>query len=858
MTAKHYLFEVKPNIPPQLAKLPLLSKDLIYSWKEPIRQLFIRLDPELWEHCSHNPSVFLRRIEQHKLDKAAVDADYLTAYRQTVEWYRHYQDSNGPPNQDTNTLLNPKKDLVVYFCSEFGLHESLPVYSGGLGILAGDHCKAANDICLPFIAVGLLYHQGYFTQTIDPDGNQIATNINHYFGHLPISLLKDDKGNELHCELSLNGSKLTLRLWEAKVGRVKLLLLDSDLACNREEDRSITRQLYGDGVDTRIKQEIVLGIGGVKALRTLGLQPNIWHINEGHAAFQIVQRCLEGVEQGTPFDAALEWVAGSTVFTTHTPVAAGHDSFSRDTMENYFAEMAEQLGIEFETLMALGYANGDDSPFNMTAFALRGSRFHNGVSKIHGGIASAMESYIWPEVPPEDNPLDFLTNGVHINSILAKRWAAVFDQHLSLWQHHLLDKDYWQCIDNIPNGIYWRAHRALKSQLLSVACKRLTIQQQRNACSLALQKSSTCQIKNTAGDILVLGFARRFATYKRATLLFSDLPRLEKILNNPERPVIILFAGKAHPSDEPGQQLIRDIHQFSERPEFIGKIILLEGYDLALARYMVAGCDIWLNTPVYPLEACGTSGQKAAINGVVNLSIMDGWWAEGFNEKNGWGIEPHSDKYGDDYRNQQEASDLLDIIENEVIPAYFERDDSDLPVEWLRLSKASMKSCIPQFSAQRMLMDYIEKFYLPAKRQNQRLGKNKHSAAIILAQWKQQIRSCWPGVKARVIEQSALGIHYGDKLSITLGVDLNGLSPKDIIVECLSGYLDATNAFRLDTSYTFNVESKPAADTEAPQEVVYRLEIEPQSSGIYHYKLRLYPFHALLSHNFEMGFMRWL
>lgn len=850
---QHYLLEVKPNIPDNLSSLSIFSKDLIYSWRQPIRQLFVQLDSDLWQNCGHNPSIFLRRIAQEKLEHAAGDETFMRAYQQAVTWYERYQ--RHEIGNNVTHLLDPDHDLVAYFCSEFGFHESLPIYSGGLGILAGDHCKAANDSGAPFIAVGLLYHQGYFTQTIDPEGSQIATNVNHYFGHLPITLLKED-GHEIHVGVDLLGRYISLRIWQAKVGRVQLLLLDCDIDQNSDEDRTITQQLYGSGHDTRIMQEIVLGIGGVKALRKAGLNPNIWHINEGHAAFQILQRCHEWVTQGFEFSVALELVAGSTIFTTHTPVPAGHDSFSHETMMHYFSDMAHKLKIEPSTLLTLGEANNADRQFNMTAFALRGSRFHNGVSRIHGSIASTMESYIWPEVPPEENPMTYITNGVHVESILAKKWADVFDQYCQSWREHLVDNTFWTQIETIPDTTYWRVHQAIKSNLFKTAGKRLAIQHTRNACSRDFHKSSISHLDPDNSDILVLGFARRFATYKRATLLFLDTERLARILNNPERPVIILFAGKAHPSDEPGKQLIREIHQFSERPDFLGKIILLEGYDLSLARHMIAGTDAWLNTPIFPLEACGTSGQKAAINGVVNLSVMDGWWAEGFNGNNGWAIEPHTNKYGSDYRNQQEASDLLDIIENELVPAYYDRDSDNLPNKWIKLSKESMKYCIPRFGAHRMLRDYINQLYLPAKRQYQRLSKDKYAGAIVLSRWKRQVKTCWPEVKARIFGKSSMGIHFGDSWSIHVGVQLNGLQPSDVIVECLIGHADSSGEFRMEKAHPLKAQQEHVKADH--QTIMYTLHFNPESSGIYQYKLRIYPFHELLSHKFEMGCMLWI
>jgi len=524
MTGHPYLLEVKPVIPAALADLARFAKDLLYSCHANIRNLFIQLDRQLWEDCGHSPTIFLRRIQQEQLDIAASNVCYLEEYHRVQAWFNDYQTKGLDPA--LRHLLDPQQDLIAYFCSEFGFHESLPIYSGGLGILAGDHCKAASDSGVPFVAVGLLYHQGYFTQTIDPDGQQIASNITQYFGYLPITLLKDASGAEIHVSVYLLDHPLTLRIWQVKIGHINLYLLDSDVDTNSEEDRKITLQLYGSGHDIRIKQEIILGIGGVSVLRKLGLNPNIWHINEGHAAFQILARCIEFVEQGLNFNAALELVASSTVFTTHTPVSAGHDSFAQQTMVNYFSDTARQLNIDFDKLLALGLSPEDPQRFNMTSLALRGSRFHNGVSKIHKKITSAMEQHIWPEIPIEENPVISITNGVHVPSILAKKWVDVFDTYCQNWQDHLLDNDYWQCIDKIPDKTFWDTHQLLKTRMLDDVCRQLHKQQQRNESSKAFQKASICHMKQAAGDILVIGFARRFATYKRATLLFSDIDRL--------------------------------------------------------------------------------------------------------------------------------------------------------------------------------------------------------------------------------------------------------------------------------------------------------------------------------------------
>jgi starch phosphorylase len=850
MAGTVYQLEVRPTIPEKLAGLQLLAQDLLYSWDRGVRGLFYRLDSELWEACNHNPKVFLRRIAQQTLDDAVDDHLFMEEYNRVMSAYQTYHEKI--VNQYVSDSLDIDKDLVAYFCAEFGFHESFPIYSGGLGILAGDHCKAASDLGVPFIAVGLLYRQGYFTQTIDGDGNQLAQYSNINFDELLVTPATDPNGDELCVSVEVEHRTVRLKVWQAKAGHMTLYLLDSDLELNAIEDRSITFQLYGGDKNTRIQQEIVLGIGGVRALRAMGIEPTIWHINEGHAAFQILERCREFALQGMDFDSALETVAASTVFTTHTPVPAGHDIFEHERMTHYFSDYVKGLGIDMRDFLDLGSTPSNHGSFNMTSLALHGSRFHNGVSRIHGGVASRMEGYVWPQVPHEENPISYVTNGVHVPTFLAREWVNLFDMRFSEWRNALLDKDYWSCIDTIPDHRFWSLRKELKSLMMSDIHARMIRRYKRAGYSEAMLKRFTDLTSQPESNVLVLGFARRFATYKRATLLFSDPQRLARLVNNPERPVVFMFAGKAHPRDVPGQELIRTIHEYSLRPEFLGKIILLEGYDMALARKLVTGVDVWINTPEYPLEASGTSGQKAAINGVINLSVLDGWWGEGYNGENGWAIHPHAQHIDHGLRNKEESADLLNLLEHEIIPMYFDQGNQGYSTRWVKMSKASMKSCIPRFNSQRMVVDYVNEFYAKARAQTIRYAQNNYAPAKELAVWKNKVRRHWPLVNIQRTDHGAEKIQNGQSLPIEVRAYLDGLDANDVIVECLVGTLQDGDKLQVRETLQFNY-TKRDGDFH-----LYQLDLKPQAPGLNHYKIRMYPYHTLLSHPFELGFMLWV
>ncbi|ONF44114.1 alpha-glucan phosphorylase [Marinobacter lutaoensis] len=847
--ATRFRLEARPSIPEALDRLDELANDLFYSWDHGVRNLFSRIDRPLWQKVEHNPKLFLRRVAQERLDEAAQDRAFMAEYRRVLSSYDAYVEFEPVP--EVTEILDPASNLVAYFCAEFGFHESFPIYSGGLGILAGDHCKAASDLGLPFVAVGLLYQQGYFIQTIDAQGQQIARYQSHSSDELPITPVTQGNGEQLKVSVPFPGRLVVARVWQARVGHIRLYLLDSHTEENSEQDRELTQRLYGGDESTRISQEMLLGIGGTRVLEALGLSPTAWHINEGHAAFLILERCRQRMTEGLSFKAALEAVAASTLFTTHTPVPAGHDIFSRDLVQHALGRYLEESGLDFETVFALGAKAGDHS-FNMTSLGLRGSRFHNGVSRIHGGVASAMEGAIWPQIPPEENPIGYITNGVHVPTFLAPEWASLFDIHAPTWKSELRNPEFWSFVDQIPDYHYWSVHKALKQQMGEFVVEQLERQHQRNGTGHSVTERMTRQLVSPEKDTLVIGFARRFATYKRATLIFADLERLERLLTDPERPVVLIFAGKAHPRDNPGQQLIKVIHELSMRPSLMGHILLLEDYDQAMARQMLAGVDVWLNNPEYPKEASGTSGEKAALNGALNLSILDGWWGEGYDGHNGWAITPRDTRLDPEFRNQEEARDLLDLLEHDIIPLYYDRASQGYSKGWVARSKASMKTITPRFNSQRMVMDYVERYYEPASAQGDRLLADNGAEARELAEWKARVRQAWSGVSLKVVGCVEELCRSDGSIALRVEADLNGLNAGDVRVECLvtpecTGSHDSPGPDRFLLTKASEQDGR----------TVFETEVAPPYPGLQTLRLRMYPYHPALTHLFEMGCMLW-
>jgi len=856
-TGTRFSIEIRSMLPERFARLGELADDLYYSWNRSVRRLFRHLDPDCWEACSHRPRVFLRRLRQDRINAAARDPILLTEYRQTLSGYDTYMEQI--PGTAIDHLLDRNNDLVAYFSAEYGFHESVPIYAGGLGILAADYCKAMSNLWVPFIGIGILYRHGYFTQRIDCDGRQIADYRRSDPADLPVAPARDSTGREVQVSVELPGRSLALRVWEARAGHIRLLLLDSDVESNRPSDRELTAQLYGGDRETRIQQEIILGIGGVRALRALQLQPTVWHINEGHAAFQIVERCREHTAAGLEFDSALELVAASTAFTTHTPVPAGHDVFDHGMMRNYFGNAAKELRISETRFLQLGSNPRDQDGFCTTSLAVRGSRFRNGVSRIHGDVAARMEAYAWPAIPVAENPMGYITNGADVDSYLARSWVALFEMYMGGgWRAKLTDTAFWASfIDEIPDHVFLSVRQLLKAAAIEDIRQRALLQYERCARTRSLASRLTAHLTPHNIDTLMIGFARRFATYKRATLIFRDLERLARLLNDPARPVTLVFAGKAHPSDQPGQELLHRIYDISLRPEFRGRVILLEDYNLSMTRELLPGVDVWLNTPEFPMEACGTSGMKAAINGAINLSVTDGWWAEAWDGENGWSITPHPE-FEQESRVELEAAELMNILEYQVIPAYYTHNGEGYSVEWLRMARASMKTILPRFNTIRMAMDYLRQSYAPAAREGRLLASNAAQGAGELAAWKRRVAQAWSGVHGKLASSIPGSIPAGETLTVQLELNLNGLQADDIVAECVFGTLDSEGTFHIAHRQLF-VDAGAGADGNR----LFRCELFEYSGvcstgGLQHFKIRYYPCHPLLSHPLECGLMQWV
>jgi len=847
-----FTLEVNPKIPRKLMRLEELANNLWYSWDKPTRTLFARLHPGLWDAVAHNPKVFLRRVDEKRLLEAVEDQVFLATYNRVLSAYDTYHHEMVRHNNAEAHLKDG--DLVAYFCAEFGFHESFPIYSGGLGILAGDHCKAASDMCVPFVGVGLLYRQGYFSQTIDRDGNQIATYADSDFGDLPVNPALHDDGAEVRVMVEFPGRQVNVKVWQAIVGHVRLYLLDTDVEENDPEDRDIAHQLYGGDRTLRLKQEIILGIGGARTLQALGIKPTVWHINEGHAAFLILERMRNlVVQQNLDCESALEAVAANTVFTTHTPVPAGHDHFSEGMITEYFQHFCHATKLRLDRLFSLGVT--PESPeFNMTALAIRGSRHQNGVSQIHGGVSSRICSMLWPEVLPEENPMSYVTNGVHVPTFLAQEWEDLFDNVFGYeWRHRMSDPEFWNRIDEIPDQLFWSVRQSLKSQMLQLVRFRKSAQHFRQHGSESHLDRVLKHIDHFDPNVLTIGFARRFATYKRAALLFENLDWLREIISDQNRPVLFLFAGKAHPADLPGQDLIRQITSITHMPEFEGKVMLVEGYDLGLARRLVSGVDVWLNNPVYPLEASGTSGMKAGMNGAINLSVLDGWWGEGYDGTNGWAIKP-APTYMEDYRrNREESQTLYEILQDSVIPAYYERGKMGYSPEWVKMSKRSMATILPRFNSGRMVGEYVSKFYLPASQQGRRYEQDNFSGAKRLSAWKERVRAAWPGVEMRRMDTPLRNIHFGAAVKCEVAMKMNGMAPEDVVVELL-----IRRATKQDMSEYLHFGFKFQSVSADGKEHLFALNLAPGQCGRLDYKIRVYPAHELLTHPLEMGLMQWL
>ncbi|HYB94396.1 MAG TPA: alpha-glucan family phosphorylase [Vicinamibacterales bacterium] len=708
-------FSKAAPLPARLHRLHELAVDLWWSWDDRARQVFRQLDYSLWRATAHNPVQMLQRITAERLHAAAADPEFIKAYDEAIFGLDDARTLAHPWWRDQKSMLG--EGSIAYFSAEFALHQSLPIYAGGLGVLAGDHCKEAADLGLPFVGVGFMYPQGYFRQRMTNDGWQEERYEKISWTDAPIEAALTPDGRPCITAVPLGERTVLAAVWRVRLGRVKLYLLDTDLAENAPWDRELSARLYGGDRETRIQQEIILGIGGVRALRALGIAPTVWHLNEGHAAFVALQRIREIIEKGRSFDDALEEVKRSTVFTTHTPVPAGHDAFPFHLVEKHLAGTWGEIGQHRHSFLALGeYDNGSGSLFNMTALALRTSAYVNGVSALHGEVTRSMWRPMWPETPADQIPVRSITNGVHVPTWMAGPVFALLDHHFGPgWLDHVDDPQLWERLNDIPDAEIWQMRQGLRNDLFSFIRERLRA---RFSQEYAGQSRIVAGGAMLDPEALTLGYARRFTAYKRPELIFHDTDRLARILNKLDRPVQIVFAGKAHPADEPAKHHLQRVFKHALDPKFGGRLAFIDDYDMHLAHYLVQGCDVWLNNPRKPLEASGTSGMKASLNGVPHLSIGDGWWAEGFNGRNGWLIESTANPEDHAATDAADANALYELLENEVVPAFYDRDRGGrgLPRRWIAIVREAMRSNVPRFSTRRMVKQYVTEMYGPAAR----------------------------------------------------------------------------------------------------------------------------------------------
>lgn len=706
------IIPTKFNLPRRIARLGELAYNLWWTWNPDAQRLFARIDPNVWERVSHNPVLFLRQVSRSQLDAQTKDRYYLDYYDRILKVFDEYLKA-----QNTwfdKTYPKHRNHPIAYFSSEFGLHETLPIYAGGLGVLSGDHLKGASDLGLPMVAVGFLYTQGYFSQKISEDGWQEARNVRLKFEDMPILVLNDLDGEPLTVCVELPGRDVNARIWQIQVGRIPLYLLDTDVDGNSHADRELTARLYSNDLDLRISQEIILGVGGVRALRALGYNPSVWHMNEGHSAFLGLERARELVAAGHSFEEAVQTIQGVTTFTTHTCVPAGSDEFPLWLIDKYFTQLWPQLGLtreQFIDIARIKQSWGGEA-FSMPVLALHLSEHHNGVSELHGHVARRMWRLLWPDREEHEVPIDYITNGVHTGTWLARRLGQLYDRYLgSNWKEHVDNPAVWEKVEDIPDEELWTVRKHLKRKLVAYMRERLREQWIYTGIH-PVQVIAAGALLDPY--MLTIGFARRFATYKRANLVLRDLDRLLQIVNRPNMPVQIIFAGKAHPADEPGKLLIQQVYRAVKKAENGGRLVFLEDYDMNLARYLVQGVDVWLNTPRRPNEASGTSGQKAALNGVLNFSVLDGWWREGFNGQNGWAIGTDEDYSDPQLQDDADANSLYETLENQIVPLYYrERSADGLPGDWITMMKESLKTLSPRFSVHRMVKDYTNRMYFP-------------------------------------------------------------------------------------------------------------------------------------------------
>jgi starch phosphorylase len=822
-----------------------------WCWNPEAVSLFRRIDDDTFEAVENSPVKLLSAIDQVRLEQLQRDEGFLAHLDRVEEALDHYLSTT---TWFRDTYGEAPHCRIAYFSAEFGLHESVPIYSGGLGVLAGDHLKSASDLGIPLVGVGLMYREGYFRQYLNVDGWQQERYPENDFFNLPLVPETQANGNPLLISAPFPGRDVYARIWRIQVGRVPLYLLDTNIPKNNPEDRDITARLYGGDNDTRIRQEILLGIGGIRALRALGKAPTVCHMNEGHSAFCNLERIrLLMEEQRLDFAAAREAVTAGACFTTHTPVPAGNDVFPIPLIDHYFSTYYQQLRIDRNEFLGLGRQNPRDpnEPFCMTVLAIRLANSTNGVSKLHGSVSRKMWKAIWPDLPEAEIPIMSITNGIHTQSWLAMEMAQLYDRYLGIqWEARPTDHSIWKRIEHIPNAELWRTHERRRERLVAFARKRLREQLRRRGAP----PSEIARAEEVLDpEALTLGFARRFATYKRGTLIFRNLDRLIALVNNKDRPVQFVFAGKAHPRDHGGKELIAEILHIARRPELRRRIVFLEDYDINVARYLVQGIDVWLNNPRRPLEASGTSGMKVCCNGGINLSVLDGWWVEGYAQDNGWAIGAGEEYTDLAYQDEVESRAIYDLLEQEIVPLFYNRSSDGIPRGWLNVMKRSISTVCPFFNTNRMVQEYVEKCYWPAAERQSALTADHLKKAAELARWRARLGQGWPQVRVEAVEADGTdSLHVGAEMHVRARVALGGLSPDDVEVQLFHGVVDSLGD--IPNPRTVRMSHNGTRDGST---WIFQGTIPCRASGQHGFAVRVLPRHPHLANLFEPGLITW-
>ena len=845
---------VNPQLPKRIEKLSEISNNLWWSWNTEFLRLFKTIDNDLWETCEKNPVKFLKQVSQERLEAVSKNVEFLKEYDKLARQFEDYMNSKN--TWFANNYPENKNDLIAYFSAEYGLDRTIPIYSGGLGILSGDHLKSASDLGIPLVAVGLLYKNGYFHQKINGYGDQETEYTNIELSNLPINPVKDKNGEDLIIYVKFPKRRLYLKVWQINVGRIKLYLLDSDIEKNNPEDRDVTLRLYGGDQEMRIRQEIVLGMGGTNLLtRALGLNPTIYHMNEGHSAFLILELMKNIIkEKQVSFDVARDIASSKTVFTTHTPVPAGNDIFPLDLVDKYFKDFWPRLGLDREEFLRLGMKPSQilEPGFNMGILALKVAGKKNGVSKLHGAVSRELFGDVWPDIAANESPITYVTNGIHTCSWLSPKLKELYNKYLMpYWQDNIHEDKVWEKINNIPDKTLWETHQDRKEKLLKLVKDNTTQRLRRSGYSYEEINEITSKLNPNA---LTIGFARRFATYKRATLIFKDLERITQILNNSEKPVQLIFAGKAHPADKEGQDLIKRIHEISMMPQFKGKIFLLENYNIAMSQYLVSGVDVWLNNPRRPMEASGTSGQKASVNGVINFSVLDGWWAEGYNQENGWTIGTNAEYNSYEEQDIADSQSMYRTLEDKIIPTYYDKNEEGISPKWIRIMKNSIISTGGKYSTARMLVDYTNNLYMPLCNLTKKYYQNVDTVAEYNL-WKKNLYINWKDIKiTQTNNLDNITIDAGNNIEVKCEVELPNVDLDNITVECYYGKI-------LDNGIVENVSIIPMKLTEKDEgskKYEYTTKIELKTGGNYGYTFRVMPRHEMLLDAENLNLVKWV